>query len=91
MKDDFEKSLERSLEDPEFKRLWEEDELEYQIISELIALRSELNLTQEQLSQITGVRQSNISRIECGNSLPSLRTLQKIADATGKKLKLEFQ
>ena len=90
MKSDFQKTLEKSLECPEFKKLWDEDELEYQIISAIISLRTECNLTQEQLSSITGIRQSNISRIERGKCLPSLITLQKIAKATGKKLTLEF-
>ena len=36
------------------------------------------------------ITQSDISKIENGNGNPSLKTLQKIAHAFGKKLKIEF-
>lgn len=56
-------------------------------ISELIiVIRNELNLTQEQLAQMTGVSQANISKFENGNSRPSITTLKKIADGIGKRL-----
>lgn len=79
------------MKDPEFKKLWDEDELTYQIISQIISLRNECGLTQQQLSEIAGIRQSNLSRIECGKCLPSLETLVKIAAATGKQLAVEFR
>lgn len=91
MKNDFQKTLEKSMKDPEFKKLWEEDEFTYQIISEIISLRAECGLTQQQLSEIAGIRQSNLSRIECGKCLPSLETLLKLAAATGKRLAVEFK
>jgi transcriptional regulator with XRE-family HTH domain len=37
------------------------------------------------------IRQSNISRIENGNSSPAVATLQQIADGVGKKLHIEFR
>ena len=33
-------------------------------------------LTQEQLAQVTGINQANISRLENGTANPSLRTLK---------------
>lgn len=91
MKNDFQRTLEKSLKNPAFKKLWEEDELTYQIISEIISLRAECGLTQKQLSEIAGIRQSNLSRIERGKCLPTLETLMKLAEATGKKLAVEFK
>ena len=88
--DDFQRMLEKSLKDPEFRKLWEEDELEHQIISMLIRLRAENHLSQKDLSELTGIRQSNISRIETGKARPDLATLERIAQATGKKLELRF-
>ncbi|MDR2712380.1 MAG: helix-turn-helix domain-containing protein [Clostridiales bacterium] len=39
----------------------------------------------------TGIRQSNISRIENGNCNPTVATLQQIADGVGKTLHIEFR
>ena len=43
--------------------------------------RREGSMTQEQLSEKTGIPQSHISRLEGGIHSPSHKTLQKIADA----------
>ena len=45
---------------------------------------------QKNLANRTGIAQANISKSENGNANPSLRTLQRLADGMGKKLKLEF-
>ena len=44
-----------------------------------------------ELAEKTGIRQSNISRIESGASSPTVDTLARIAAGLGKKLKIEFQ
>ena len=48
--------------------------------------RVELDMTQGDLAEATGVMQKSVSRFENGLSLPSLETLEKIA----KKLKKPF-
>ena len=58
--------------------------------SEYCRARLAAHMTQMQLSELTGITQSDISKIENGNGNPSLKTLQKIAHAFGKKLKIEF-
>lgn len=45
-------------------------------------------LTQEQLAKRMKTKQSNIARIEAGNSLPSLKYLEEIANALNTKLSL---
>ena len=87
---DYRKSLERNLKDPEFKKEWDALELEYQVQAELIKARTEINMTQAELAEKSGVRQSNISRIENGNALPRLSTLEALARAMGKKLKISI-
>ena len=47
-------------------------------------------MTQKELSEKTGIRQSNISRIENGNCSPTVETLEKIAEGLGKKLEIRF-
>ena len=56
----------------------------------MLDTRNEKAMTQKQLADITGIPQADISRLENGNANPSLRTLQRLADGMGMKLKLEF-
>ena len=61
-------------------------------IQELIlSTRLDYGLTQKQLSEKTGLSQANISRIENGQALPNLGTLEKIADSFGKRLVISFE
>ena len=62
-----------------------------QDISELLlTLRKELGISQRQLSEITGIPQANISRIENGHYLPSLLILKRLADGLGRRLTIDF-
>ena len=61
--DDFKKFLTSQLENPEFKKEWDKLEPEYQIMSAMIKARNETGITQQQLSKLTGINQSNLSRI----------------------------
>ena len=62
----------------------------YEAIRAVIGARIESHMTQKQLAEKTGIRQSNISRIENGTSSPTVETLARIAAGMGKKLKIEF-
>jgi len=44
-------------------------------------IRSEKGITQEQLADLTGIKRSNISRLESGKHTVTLPTLERIADA----------
>ena len=90
MKDDFERYLEKQLEDPEFKKEYDALEPEFAIIKAIIDARAESGLTQKELSERTGIAQSDISKLENGNANPSIRTLKRLANAMGKTLKIEF-
>jgi DNA-binding XRE family transcriptional regulator len=75
------------------KKVQKEYELmdaEYKIIEEIIMVRRKKNLTQKDLAELIGTKQSNISRLESGNYNPSLDFLQKIASAMGKKLEVRI-
>ena len=47
-------------------------------------------MTQKELTEKTGIRQSNISHIENGTSSPTSDTLARLAAGMGKMLKIEF-
>ena len=85
---DYRKSLQKHMKDPEFKKEWDDLEIEYQVQAELIRARLDSNLTHAELAQKSGIRQSNISRIENGNAVPRLDTLKVLAHAMGKSLKI---
>ena len=58
----------------------------YDLTQEIIRLRIENDLTQKQLAQLIGTKQSAISRIENGSYNPSIEFIEKIAYAFNKKL-----
>ena len=65
--------------------------IEKPTVAELIELSlEEKGMTQKQLSDITGITQADISRLESGTANPSLRTLKRLAAGMGMALKLEF-
>ena len=88
---DFRKHLEEQLKNPEFAAEWERQRPEREYIKAIIAARIERNLTQKELAEKTGIRQSNISRIENGNCSPTVATLQQLANGVGKTLHIEFR
>lgn len=66
-------------------------EPEFQAILQLYEAREELHMTQKELSEKSGIRQSNISRIERGTCSPTIRTLSELAYAMGKKLEIKIK
>jgi len=67
--------------DKGFRKEYEYLEAEFQIIKEIIEARKDKNITQKELSDLTGITQGDISKIENGNANPSLKTLKKLAAA----------
>lgn len=77
-------------QEPVFAAEWDTLEPEDQIVRAIIEGREERHLTQEQLAGVTGIHQTNISKLESGTANPSLRTLKRLAAGMGMMLKLEF-
>lgn len=86
----FRETLDVQLENPEFKKEWDALEPEFQVVQAILQGRQEKNLTQKQLAEKTGITQADISRLENGESNPSLSTLKRLAEGLGKKLRVEF-
>lgn len=85
--DDF---LQEQLQDPEFREAYEALQPEHAVIQALIDARKESGMTQRELADRTGIAQCDISKLENGNSNPSLRTLQKLAMGMNRILHVEF-
>lgn len=91
MSKNFRETLSEEIKNPKFKEEWDNLETEYQIIKSMIESRDEKNLTQSDLSKLTGIAQGDISKIENGNANPSIRTLVRLAKAMDKKVKITFE
>ena len=87
---DFKNYLAQQMEDPAFAAESEAQRPEYEAIRAVIAARLACNMTQKELAEKTGIRQSNISRIENGSASPTIDTLARIAAGLGKQLKIDF-
>jgi predicted transcriptional regulator len=86
----FNDYLAQQMENPEFKEEYEALEPEFAIIQAIIDARKSSGITQKELSEKSGIAQGDISKLENGNANPSLKTLQRLATAMGKTLKIEF-
>lgn len=82
---------EKLMQDPEFRAEYERTRPEFEVVHALVAARIESNMTQKELASKSGVRQSNISRIENGTCSPTVATLQALAAGLGKKLTISFE
>ncbi|MDX8515372.1 helix-turn-helix domain-containing protein [Mesorhizobium captivum] len=77
--------------DPEFVAEYEALEEEFAIAEALIKARGEADMTQEEVAAAMGTTQAVIARLESGRNMPSTRTLQRFAKATGSKLRISFE
>ena len=75
----FNDFLNEQMKDPEFKAEWDALDPEFAVIEAILAARKKSGLTQQQLSERTGIAQTDISKLERGNGNPSLRTLQRLS------------
>lgn len=86
----FRDTLKEQLKDPDFNKEYDSLEAEYQVINAIINARKTTKITQKQLSEKTGIAQSDISKIENGNGNPSLKTIERLARGMGMNVKVEF-
>lgn len=89
--DDLERLKKKLLENPEFKKLYEESRIEYEIARTVIRARIDRGLTQKQLADKLHTRQSVISRVEGANTTPSLSFLKRLAAALNTTLQVQFK
>jgi len=78
------------LADPEVKAAYDALAPEYEIAAELIRARMRAGLSQAELAERMGTSQSTITRLESGTSLPSTKTLWRVAKATGSKVEVKI-
>lgn len=76
--------------DPDYQVAYDELGPEFELARSLLDARLRAGLTQTQLAERMKTTQSVIARLEGGRVHPSTRTLQKIAQATGTRLRIHF-
>ena len=86
----YEKYFAEQMKNEEFCKKYEDLEPELAVVQAIINARQTTGLTQKELSDRTGIAQSDISRLEHGNAKPSIKTLKRLATAMGKHLKIAF-
>jgi DNA-binding XRE family transcriptional regulator len=87
----FRSRLREDLKDPEFKKHYQEERQALKLAMKIAKLREKKGLSQQQLAKLMGTSQQAVSRIESGEYEGfTLKTLEKIAEATGTKVKIEF-
>ncbi len=85
--EDLEKDL---LADPATKKEFDKLAPRYAMISELIKARIKNKMTQADVAERIGTKQSAIARLEGGNVNPSLDFLERIAEVLGYKLTIHL-
>jgi ribosome-binding protein aMBF1 (putative translation factor) len=76
---------------PDYVEAYEALEDEFALAAAMIEARAHAGLTQEQLAQRMHTTQAVIARLESGRVKPSTRTLERLAAATGMKLRISFE
>jgi ribosome-binding protein aMBF1 (putative translation factor) len=77
--------------DPEYVAGYEALEEEYALADALIRARAAAEMTQTQVAEAMGTTQAAVARLEGARTMPSTRTLQRFAKATGTRLRISFE
>lgn len=87
---DFQHYLKKELKDTVFRKHYEEYGKQLEVAYQILQLRKKQGLSQVQLAQKLGTTQSNVARMEAGQQNFTTDTLQKIASAFRRELKIQF-
>jgi ribosome-binding protein aMBF1 (putative translation factor) len=77
--------------DPAYVKAYDALADEFSLAAAMIEARAHAGLTQEQLAQRMHTTQAVIARLESGRVKPSTRTLERLAAATGMRLRISFE
>lgn len=71
------------LADSSIRAAYDAQAEEFALARELIAARTQAGLTQADVAERMGTTQSTVARLEGGKAVPSMRSLQRYAQAVG--------
>ncbi len=87
---ELKKLIIEELKDEDFKKQWDNTELRYKVIEQLIGIRNKYNLSQTQLAKRLDTTQAVISRIENGSVNIGIDFLSKLAHCFNQKIEIKF-
>ena len=80
----------KRMQDSSFATEYTDIQPEMNVIRAMIDARISQNLTQKELSERTGIAQTEISKLENGTRNPSVRLLQRLAEGMDMELSISF-
>ena len=79
------------LSNPDYQDAYEALRPEFELASAVISARKQAGLTQSELAERMDAKQSLVARLESGSQNTTVKTLLRIAEATGTQLKISFE
>ena len=88
----FEDRLKEDFKNPEFRKHYKSYDLPVRLAIQIAQIRHKKRITQAQLAKRIGVSQQFVARLENSEeTVPSLRTLEKVAQALDRHLYVDFR
>lgn len=84
-------SIAEWMKDPEFRAACKELDEKHGVGDAMAAARLGAGMTQAEVAGRMGTTQTVVARLEGGGTSPSIRTLKRFAEATGKRLRVWFE
>jgi ribosome-binding protein aMBF1 (putative translation factor) len=81
----------RWMEEPDYRKAYDALEGEFGLAKAVLRARNRVGLTQAELARKMGTTQPVLARLEGGRARPSMRTLERLARATGTRLLIRFE
>ena len=82
--------LHGEMKDSEFRRFYEQADIELRVALEITKAREAKNMSQRELAEALKTKQQTVSRIERGAQNVTIETLDKIARVLGRDLEVRF-
>ena len=79
------------IKEPKYRKAYVALEEEFVLASAVMDVRNRAGLTQAQLARKMGTTQPVVARLESGRTRPSMRTLDRLAEATESRLRISFE
>ena len=76
--------------EPEYRVAYDRLGAEFDLARSLVEARTRAGFTQAELAKRMKTTQSVVARLESGRMYPSTRTLERVALATGTRLRISF-
>lgn len=68
----------------------QKERVKNQILTSYIKLRKEKGITQQEIADRTGIKRTNVARIESGRNAPTIEVLVKLAAALDMELEIRL-